>query len=385
MLKRLFIKNYQNVNDLKIRGKYGVVASLFGIITNLIVCVLKIVAGVLLKSIAIIADGVNNLTDAGSSIITFIGFKLSSRPADKEHPYGHERYEQVTALIISLVMFAIGILFFYSCIEKIINNETLNQITTFTYIVLIISLVLKTAQMLVYLDFAKSIKSLTLKATAVDTRNDLITTTATLLSVILIDVLSINVDAYVGILVSAFIIYSGLSMLKETINPLLGVLPEKEEVEKLKSLVLKDKRVLGVHDIIIHQYGKTSRFATLHAEVDGLENFSDIHDLIDNIEREVYNELNIKLSIHLDPIDVSNENRQKYLEITERVLKSYDNKVKFHDFRIVDGVTHCNIIFDLIIPFDRKYNLEEIIKLLDDEFSKLGKFYFVIETEPEYV
>ncbi|MBQ9781876.1 MAG: cation-efflux pump, partial [Clostridia bacterium] len=161
--------------------------------------------------------------------------------------------------------------------------------------------------------------------------------------------------------------------------------PEKDEVEKLKSIVLKDSRILGVHDIIIHEYGKTVHFASLHAEVDCNENFTEIHDLIDNIEREVYNEMNIKLSVHLDPIDINNKDRQKYLSMVEKVLKNYDNNVKFHDFRIVDGVTHVNIIFDLVIPFDKKYNMQEILKLLDDEFSSLGKFYFVIETEPEYI
>ncbi len=385
MLKKLFIKNYQNVNDQSVRSRYGVVASAFGIITNFIICTLKIVAGIILGSISIIADGVNNLTDAGSSILTLIGFKLSSMPADKEHPYGHERYEQVTALIISLVMFAIGVIFFYSCIEKIIYNNVINQITVFTYVALIVSLILKLVQMFVYLDFSKTINSLTLKASAIDTRNDLITTTTTLISIIIIDVVGVNIDAYAGLVVSSFIIYSGLTMLKETINPLLGVLPEKEEVEKLKSIVLKYDKILGVHDIIIHQYGKTVRFATLHAEVDSLENFIEIHDLIDNIEREVFNEMNVRLSIHLDPLDVNNKDRQKYLCLVEKILKNYDNNVKFHDFRIVDGVTHCNIIFDLVIPFDKKYNIEEIVKMLDDEFSKIGKFYFVIETEPEYV
>jgi cation diffusion facilitator family transporter len=385
MLKKIFIKNYKNVNDATVRGKYGVVASFFGIITNFIICVFKIVAGFISGSITIIADGVNNLTDAGSSVLTLIGFKLSLRPADKEHPYGHERYEQVTALIVSLVMFAIGITFFYSCIEKIINKEGINGVTLFTYLVLIFSIVLKLVQMLVYLDFAKAIKSLSLKATAIDTRNDIISTATTLLAIILIDVYGINVDAYAGLVVSSFILYTGLKMLKETISPLLGVIPEKEEVDKLKSLVLKDSRILGVHDIIIHEYGKTVHFASLHAEVDCCENFTEIHDLIDNIEREVYNEMNIKLSIHLDPIDINNKDRQKYLTMVEKVLTSYDSNVKFHDFRIVDGVTHVNIIFDLVIPFDKKYDMQEILKLLDEEFSPLGKFYFVIESEPEYI
>lgn len=385
MLKKIFIKNYKNVNDATVRGKYGVVASFFGIITNFIICVFKIVAGFISGSITIIADGVNNLTDAGSSVLTLIGFKLSLRPADKEHPYGHERYEQVTALIVSLVMFAIGITFFYSCIEKIINKEGINGVTLFTYLVLIFSIVLKLVQMLVYLDFAKAINSLSLKATAIDTRNDIISTSTTLLAIILIDVYGINVDAYAGLVVSSFILYTGLKMLKETISPLLGVIPEKEEVDKLKSLVLKDSRILGVHDIIIHEYGKTVHFASLHAEVDCYENFTEIHDLIDNIEREVYNEMNIKLSIHLDPIDINNKDRQKYLTMVEKVLTSYDSNVKFHDFRIVDGVTHVNIIFDLVIPFDKKYDMQEILKLLDEEFSPLGKFYFVIESEPEYI
>ncbi len=385
MLKKLFIKDYKNTENAVVREKYGVVAGFFGIITNFFICIFKIIAGIISGSITIIADGVNNLTDALSSILTIIGFKISSKPADKEHPYGHERFENVTALIIALIIFAVGVLFLKSCIEKIVSKEGIGAITLFTYIVLIFAILLKVVQMLVYLDFSKSISSTALKATAIDTRNDIISTSVTLIAVFLMDFAKINIDAYAGLIVSVFIVISGVKMLLETIHPLLGVIPQKEEVDKLKSIVLSSPKILGIHDIIIHEYGKTNHFASLHVEVDCSENIIEIHDVIDNLEREVYDKMGIKLSIHLDPIDVKDTDRKKYLEIVERILKEYDENVKFHDFRLVKGVSHSNIVFDLIIPFGKKYDVQEIVKRLSIEFSSYGKFYFVIETEPEYI
>ena len=384
MLKRLFIKDYKNVGDSVVREKYGVVAGTFGIITNLVICIFKIIVGILSASITIIADGVNNLTDAGSSVLTLIGFKLSGRPADKEHPYGHERYENIIALIISMIIFTVGILFLKSSIEKVISGEGVTNITLFTYIVLSLAIVLKFIQMLVYFDFSKAIESEALKASGIDSRNDIMTTISALVSVVLMDIWAINIDAYTGLIVSVFIIYSGLKMLIETISPLLGVIPKKEVVERLKGIILSEEKILDVHDIIIHEYGKTNHFASLHVEVDAKEDIVEIHDIIDNLERKVYTEMNIKLSIHLDPVDTQNEKRGEYLERVKKVLFTYDSNAKFHDFRVVEGITHTNLVFDLIIPFDKKYNMLEITKLLEDEFSE-GKFYFVIETESEYI
>lgn len=385
MLKRLFIKDYNNVKDGQVRERYGVVAGTFGIITNLVVCIFKIIVGILSASITIIADGVNNLTDAGSSVLTLIGFKLSGRPADKEHPYGHERYENIMALFISIIIFAVGVIFLKTSIEKVVSGEGVSNITVFTYIVLGFAILLKFIQMLVYFDFSKAIESDALKASGIDSRNDILATLSALISVILMDAFSINIDAYTGLLVSAFIIYSGLKMLIETISPLLGVMPSKEVVEQLKNIILSEEKILGVHDIIIHEYGKTNHFASLHVEVDCNEDIIEIHDIIDNLERQVYSEMNIKLSIHLDPVDVHNEKRGEYLERVTKVLLGYDKNAKFHDFRVVEGVTHTNIVFDLIIPFDKRYDMQEITRLLEEEFSCGGKFYFVIETESEYI
>ena len=384
MLKKLFIKNYKDTENPAVRIKYGLVAGVFGIITNVLLCILKMLIGIFTFSITIIADAVNNLTDAGSSIITLIGFKLSSRPADKEHPYGHARYENITALIVALIIFAVGIVFAKTCIEQIIGGAPKISISIWTFIILGIAILGKLYQMLVYLNFAKAIKSDALRATAADTRNDIISTTVTLIAMIIIYFTGVNIDSYAGLLVSAFIIFSGANMIKETVSPLLGIPPEEKTVENVKNIILAHEQIIGIHDLIIHNYGGGNSFASVHTEVNSLSNVVEVHDVIDNIEKEVYEKTGIKLSIHLDPVDVKNEKRLTYMSITEKVLKEYDERITFHDFRVVEGVTHSNLIFDIVQPYDLKIDLNKIKEMLSNAFSEYGTFYFVIDIDCSY-
>lgn len=384
MLKRLFIKDYKNTKDAKVRIRYGLVAAVFGIITNLLLCALKLIVGILSLSITIIADAINNLTDAGSSILTFIGFKLSSKPADSEHPYGHARYENVTALIVALIIFAVGTLFAKSCIEQIFQGANEITVTVWTYVVLVAAIFGKLLQMFTYLNFSKAINSEALKATATDTRNDIISTAVTLVAIIIIDTTGINLDAYAGLLVSLFIIFSGAKMIQETVSPLLGVHPDKETVETVKNIILSHDAIIGIHDLIIHNYGGENSFASVHTEVDSTSNVVEVHDVIDNIEKEVFEKTKIRLSIHLDPVDVNNEKRHIYMQITENVLKVYDKDLTFHDFRVVEGNSHSNIIFDIVRPFEKQIDLQKIKDMLTEAFADYGTFYFVIEIDNNY-
>jgi cation diffusion facilitator family transporter len=384
MIKKLFIKDYQNTNDPKVRNRYGVVAGAFGIILNLVLCTIKMIIGILANSITIIVDAVNNLTDAASSIITIIGFKLSGKPADAQHPYGHARYEYITAMIVALIVLSVGVLFAKSSVEKIIHPEELT-ISVLTIVILAIALLGKIYQLVVLRDFSKAINSNTLKATALDTRNDIITNFTVLIAIIVMGVFKINIDGILGLLVSLFIIYSSIGMLKETFEPMLGTPPSHEMVEMIKKEILSKDGVQGIHDLIIHNYGVGNNFATVHVEVDAAEDIIKSHDIIDSIEMEFKNKFDINLTIHMDPIDYSNQNRQRYYEMTSSVLQKMVGNAQIHDFRLVDGPSHTNIIFDIIEPFDKKYDMEAIQNELENKFSEENKkCFFVITVDKKY-
>ncbi len=381
LLKKLFIKDYQNVSDPAVRNKYGVVAGAFGIVTNIVLFVIKILVGLIANSITIIADAVNNLSDAGSSIFTLVGFKLSNRPADKDHPFGHARYEQITALLVAILILCIGVLFAKSSIDKIINPQEI-YISAATYVVLCAAIVLKLVQMLTYLDFAKAISSDAIKTAAMDSRNDIITTVSVLVSMIIMQVFSINIDGWVGLAVSVFVIWSSVGMVKEAISNMLGTPPTKEQVDAIRHLFDGHSEIIGYHDLIIHSYGAGATFASVHAEFDSSSNVVHIHDIIDNIERESMKKLGIMLTIHMDPVDLSNERRQHLYELALSGMKRYDPEITIHDFRLVDGPTHTNVLFDIIEPFGKKYDLDKIRQMLDEEFSgEEGTYYFVINVD----
>ena len=306
------------------------------------------------------------------------GFKLANKAADKEHPYGHARYEYITGIIISLLILSMGVIFTKSSIEKIFSPEEI-VINVATYIVLIIAIIGKLIQMFVYLDFSKAIKSETIKATAIDARNDIITTSAVLLSVIIMGIFKINIDAYAGLIVSIFIVISGINTLKDTINPLLGVVATKEQVEEIKSKILSHKEIRGIHDLVIHNYGPQNNFATVHTEISADMDILIAHDLMDNIEKEVKEDLGIDLTIHMDPLELNDEKTSRIYQKTKGILKNFDDTLKMHDFRLVSGETHTNAIFDIMIPYEKNYSEKELINILKDGFKDEEiKYYFVI-------
>lgn len=381
--KKLFVKDYESTDKPEVRTRYGIAAGLFGICSNALICGLKLAVGFVSGSVTVLADAVNNLSDAGSSAVTVAGFKLASRPADREHPYGHARYEYISALVVAVIILIIGVLLCKSSVEKIITPEIVT-VDVWTYVVLAASIVMKIVQMALYLDFAKSISSGALKAAAADSRNDVIATTAVLVAAIIMDVAGVNVDAYFGLAVSLFIVVSSFKYILEAANPLIGTRPPQEVVDGLKSDILAYDGVVGVHDLAVHCYGEGRYFAVAHLEVPSRDNLMFAHDLADNIEREVYENKGIRLTLHLDPIDVDDEELGVLKERCAKVLDTFGEKLSLHDFRLVRGATHVNVIFDVEIPYESKLTLTDIEKRLKEEFAgEEIPYYFVLSRDSE--
>ena len=376
MLKKLFIKNYKNVNDKEVRGKYASVAGIYGIITNLILGLLKILIGLVSNSISIIADAVNNISDMISSILTIVGFRLSSKRADKDHPYGHARYEYIFSLIISLIMLNMGIIFAKESIIKIIHKQELN-ISYITFLILGLSILLKISQMIVYLDFSKRINSKTLKTTAVDTRNDILSTGVILISMIIMKFFNINIDGILGVLISLFVIYSSIMMIIESMQPLLGIVPSKKQVDFIKKRILSYKYVLGVHDLMIHNYGIQNDFVTVHVELDSNLTMLKAHDLIDEIENDFKENLDIYLTIHIDPVIIGN----KKIEIVKarilKLLKKLNKEIEINDFRLIEG-KKTKILFDCVLPFDCNYTYKYLVNYLKNNINEDYMYYIEI-------
>lgn len=381
MIERLLVKDYKNTGDPQVRARYGTAAGLFGIATNLILFALKLTIGLLSGSITIVAEAVNNLSDAASSVLTMIGFRLSNRPADKDHPFGHARYEQITAFIVALFVLSIGVLFAKSSVDKIISPGELT-ISPATIAVLVAAVIIKLWQMVTYRRMAGLIDSMALRATAMDSRNDAISTLSVLFSMVLMKLFDVNLDGYVGLLVSVFVIISAIGMVRSSLGPMLGEPPTKEQVDAICSLIDGNEDILGRHDLIIHSYGAGAAFASIHIEFDAKKDIIKIHDLVDNIEREAYSKLGISLTVHMDPVDVSNPLRHKLYELTAAGLHKFDPELRFHDFRLVDGPTHTNVLFDIVEPFGKSYDLDKLRELLSKEISSVeGRFYFVINVD----
>ncbi len=381
MLKKLFIKCYENVEDPTVRNKYGVVAGYLGIITNLLLFLIKLIIGLLTNSITILADAFNNLSDFGSCIVTILGFKLANKPADKEHPYGHARYEYITGIIVSLLMLVMGVIFLKTSIGKIISPEEI-KISFATYLVLIIAVLGKVLQMVVYSDFARSINSSTIKASAIDARNDIISTLAVLAATIIMGIFKINIDAYTGIIVSIFIIISSIKSLKETINPLLGIIPSEEKVNKIKEKILSHKEIIGIHDLRIHSYGEKNDFVTVHAEVPDTMGIIEAHEIADTVEREFKEELNIDLTVHIDPLNINDEETRNIKNKVEEILKRFNKDINIHDFRVVTAQKHTNAIFDIVVPYGKNYNRYELLGVLEEGFKdEEKKYYFIFNVD----
>lgn len=386
-IRKLFIKDYQDTQNPKVRFRYGLVAGIFGIISNALLCGFKLIVGVVGNSITIIADAINNLSDAGSSVVTLVGFKLSATPPDNDHPFGHARYEYITSLLVSVTVLFIGILLLKSSIEKCITPEEVS-VSVYTYIVLGVAIAMKLVQMLIYLDFSKAINSGALKASAADSRNDVLATVAVLISTIVIDVAGdkispkVSVDGIMGIAVSAFIIVSSILLIKEAMSPILGEKPPKELVDKITAKILSYDGVIGVHDLVVHSYGENHCFVVAHVEVPADVDITKSHDVIDNIEHDFWNEMHVRITIHMDPVDTKNKQLAVLKLRAQNAIANLDENLSLHDFRLVSGQTHTNMLFDVVIPYGSKITLDDVKDALKKEFGNDPvKYFFVIDMD----
>lgn len=386
-IRKLFIKDYQDTQNPKVRFRYGLVAGIFGIISNALLCVFKLIVGVVGNSITIIADAINNLSDAGSSVVTLVGFKLSATPPDNDHPFGHARYEYITSLLVSVTVLFIGILLLKSSIEKCITPEEVS-VSVYTYVVLGVAIAMKLVQMLIYLDFSKAINSGALKASAADSRNDVLATVAVLISTIVIDVAGdkinpkVSVDGIMGIAVSAFIIVSSILLIKEAMSPILGEKPPKELVDKITAKILSYDGVIGVHDLVVHSYGENHCFVVAHVEVPADVDITKSHDVIDNIEHDFWNEMHVRITIHMDPVDTKNRQLAVLKLRAQNAIANLDGNLSLHDFRLVSGQTHTNMLFDVVIPYGSKITLDDVKDALKKEFGNDPvKYFFVIDMD----
>ena len=386
-IRKLLIKDYQDTKNPKVRFRYGLVAGVFGIISNSLLCVFKLIVGIVGNSITIVADAINNLSDAGSSVVTLVGFKLSATPPDNDHPFGHARYEYITSLLVSVTVLFIGILLLKSSIEKCITPEAVS-VSVYTYVVLGAAIAMKLVQMLIYLDFSKAINSGALKASAADSRNDVLATVAVLISTVVIDVAGdkispkVSVDGIMGIAVSAFIIVSSILLVKESISPILGEKPPKELVDKITAKILSYDGVIGVHDLVVHSYGENHCFVVAHVEVPQDVEITKSHDVIDNIEHDFWNEMHVRITIHMDPVDTKNEKLAELKLRAQNALANLDEGLSLHDFRIVSGQTHTNMLFDVVIPYDSKLSLDDVKNAMKQEFANDPvKYFFVIDVD----
>ena len=358
-----FVKNSEDVKDPSVRSAYGRLAGIIGILCNVLMFAGKLVAGLLSGSIAILADAINSISDAASNIVALLGFKLASMPPDAKHPYGYARYEYLAGLIVSIIIVAVGLSLGKDSIMKVIHPE-MTSMSTLSVVILVVSMLIKLWMSRFYLFVGKKIDSDTLVATSADSRNDILSTGAVLISLIITYFTGIAiVDGIMGILVAAFIIYSGIGLIRETLSPILGESPDPTIVSHVEEKVMSYDHVLGIHDLMIHDYGPGHQFASLHiempAEIDPLIS----HDIIDQIENDFYVNDHLHVSIHYDPI-VTSDTRvaEAKAQLSER-LEKYDKALHFHDFRMVPGDTHTNVLFDLVIPARYQGDKE---KLLND-------------------
>ena len=382
LLLRLFVKNYRNTDDPKVRGAYGRLAGLVGLVCNLLLFAGKLVAGTLAGSVSVTADAVNNLSDASSSLVTLFGFKLAERPADEEHPYGHARMEYLSGLLVAVLILVIGVELGKSSVEKILHPEAV-EFSVLTLCVLIASILVKLWMSLFCKKLGKAIDSTALEATAADSRNDVITTSAVLLGLLAGHFFRWRIDGWVGALVAVFILLSGWSIAKETISPLLGKQADRELVRRISDLVLGHPKILGIHDLMVHDYGPGQCFATVHVEMDMHENPLVCHDILDDIERDALRELHVHLVIHYDPVVTDDVELNHMRALVEKKLKQLDPRLSMHDFRMVRGPQHTNLIFDLAVPFDLSGKTAELKRRIDEcvQFED-HKYYTVITFDP---
>lgn len=382
LLISFFIKDCENVKDASVRNAYGIMGGIVGICCNLLLFAGKFFAGIITGAISITADAFNNLSDAASSIITLVGFRMAGKPADEDHPFGHGRMEYVSGLVVALAILMMGFEIFRSSVGKIMNPETI-IFQVISVVILLISILVKFWMALFNSKIGEKIQSETMKATATDSLNDCISTTAVLGGMLVFHFWGYNIDGYIGIFVACFIFWGGYGAIKDTLNPLLGETPDPELVANIEKMVLDHDMIIGVHDMIVHDYGPGRRIVSLHAEVPYTINIMEAHDMIDHVEMRLMQEYHCEATIHMDPVVTDDEETTKTKRMIETFVQEYDDTLSIHDFRMVTGKTHTNVIFDLVIPYGKKYQPPQIVKelkeIIHDQMP--NNYYAVIKVD----
>ena len=379
LILRIFVRDHKNTEDPAVRDKCGRVAGAVGIVTNFLLFLMKIIVGTAFHSVSVTADAVNNLTDSGSSVVTLIGFKMASKPADEKHPFGHARIEYLSGVIVSFIVIFLGLQLGMSSIEKIITPEE-NALTPVALIVLVVSILAKLWQCLFYRKVGRMIKSESVEATSKDSRNDVIATSVVLLGAVITMLTGVNLDGYMGAAVALFIVFSGVQLTISTADPLLGQAPEGELVQTITEKMLSYPGIIGMHDLAVHNYGVGRCFASAHCEVDARNDILVSHDLIDNIERDFSRDLGIHMVIHLDPVIVGDARTDALHRKVQSLVTALYPTVTIHDFRVIWGVTHSNIVFDAAVPFAVKDSDAVITQKLEAEIQKLDPDYRTVVT-----
>lgn len=384
-LAKIFIEDYENVKDPKVRSGYGVICGAVGIFFNIVLFAIKLFAGLVSGSVAIMADAINNLSDAGSSIITMVGFKMANRKPDPDHPFGHGRIEYVTGLVVSLLIIVMGVELIKSSFNKIIHPEAI-EANVVTIVILGISILVKLYMFLYNKKTGDKLSSSAMKATAMDSFTDAISTAVVLISMAIMIFFDLPVDGYCGMLVSVFILYTGLSSAKDTLDPLLGSKPTKEYVDSIEKFVTSYDNILGIHDLVVHDYGPGRVMISLHAEVPSNGDILELHDTIDNIEQKMRDVLGCEAVIHMDPVVVDDEKTSRMKRLTNLIVKSVDESLTMHDFRMVVGPTHTNLIFDVVLPYDVPLSEEEVKDIICGKVLELpGNHFAVVKIDRPYV
>ncbi|MEG2158393.1 MAG: cation diffusion facilitator family transporter [Clostridia bacterium] len=379
LLIKLFVKDYKETDNGVVRGRYGLLSSVVGIIINLLLATFKIIVGALFSMVSITASGFDNLTDCGSNIVSLISFRVSAKPADREHPFGHERIEYIASMIVAMLICVLGIELIISSAQKIFEPVAM----VFQIIMIVslgVSILFKIWLFFFYRKISKTIDSEVLRAAATDSLSDCLTNAAVIVSILISHFSGFNLDGYIGLAVAVVVIIAGIKIFKTTMNELLGEAPTKETIRKIKDIIFSHTGVFGVHDMIVHNYGPSRTYASVHVEVDADKSILESHDLIDVIEREISNKLKINAVIHMDPIVIDDPEVNTMRETTRELVRSVDNSYSVHDFRMVKGITHTNLIFDVAIPFESKAKEENVMSQIDAKIKEISEDYFTVIT-----
>ncbi len=376
-LIRLFIPDSQKINDPVVRGRYGILAGGMGILLNLCLFCSKFFAGFFTGSIAITADAFNNLSDAGSSVVTLAGFKMASMPADREHPFGHGRLEYLSGLAISAAILLVGLELGKSSVEKIIHPEAV-RMGILPMVILICSILVKLWMAYFNRSLGKRISSSAMMATAADSLTDAAATSAVLVGMAVGHLSGRLIDGYIGLLVAAFILYSGFTTARDSLSPLLGQAPDKEFVASIQQAAMAHPEILGIHDLIVHDYGPGRRIISFHAEVPSNRDILETHDVIDHLEIELRERFQCDVTVHMDPIVIDNAVINALRSQVTKVVKGIDPHLTIHDFRMVDGPTHANLIFDVMAPYQFRMSDSELIETVQQKIKALDPRYFAV-------